>query len=243
MTPVTESSVVADLAEEATRLKEEMKELSENRDLDVARLESEIQLRRTEMSQLYSSLDKLLFLSSVTDAFSRSTSAPQSSKLSKPTPASKSHRAISPSILDLPAVQAAATHSKSRRVSDLPEGNQTKQEVEETLRLEEEIREMERKIRMLSGGPESEGSSVQPTGGSELPQETYGDSALILIQIKDLQAEIASLRQRLGLAIEEKQRVEKLLEKKSSTTISDEQASREEAQRAYIERLEADRSR
>lgn len=36
MTPFTESSVVADLAEEATRLKEEMKELSENRDLDVS---------------------------------------------------------------------------------------------------------------------------------------------------------------------------------------------------------------
>lgn len=105
------------------------------------------------MSQLYSSLDKLLFLSSVTDASSRTTFAPQSSGFRKQIPASKSHRAISPSILDLPAVQAAATHSKSRRVSDLPEGDQAKQEVEETLRLEEEIREMERKVSQTKVSP------------------------------------------------------------------------------------------
>ncbi|GAA5972855.1 hypothetical protein JCM3765_007909 [Sporobolomyces pararoseus] len=242
--PLTETSVAIDLTEEATRLRAEMRHLSENRDLDVSRLEAEIRLRRTEMSQLYSSLDKLLFLSSVTNGRSQSSFASQDLTASrKHISATKSNRAISPSILDLPAVQAAATHSRSRRVSDLPEGDHTKEDVQETLRLEEEIRDMERKIRMLSGGPESEGISVDPTDGSALPAGDDEASAILLTQIRELQAEVDTIRRQLELAIEEKERLAKLLEQKSTTTSTDEQGRREEAQRAYIERLEADRSR
>lgn len=102
------------------------------------------------MNQLYSSLDHLVFLSS--SAFepastnSRPTSATHDTQSQAPRRKSKP---VLSSILDLPAVQAAADHSRSRQVP----GSSAGDEAGDTLKLEEEIREMERKVNRLNFSP------------------------------------------------------------------------------------------
>ncbi|GAA5895665.1 uncharacterized protein JCM6883_001580 [Sporobolomyces salmoneus] len=239
----TKESIVADLVEDTNRLKAEMSAMNENRDIEVAQLEAELRLRRSEMSQLYSSLDKLLFLSATPIQSVDPAPVLSSSTTTSGTVASGRRKStISPSILDLPAVQAAAAHSRSRRSSELPAGDQTIEEMGNTLRLEEEIREMERKIRMLSGGPESEGSSVEPEDGSALRGNGDDQSARLLQHIRELEADLTAVRKQLEVATKEKESLERLVGKLDKPRSSD-GVEREEAQRAYIERLEADRYR
>lgn len=142
--------MVADLAEEARLLRAEMKDLVDSRDnevnrirlafaflcvrpgtltrchLQVIRLENEIRLRRSEMTQLYSSLDKLLSLSFA---------APPPDTT---TPSNSSALDAARIVLDPPAIRSA--ESQPRLVSDETGG-------EDTRELEQEIRIMERKVR------------------------------------------------------------------------------------------------
>ncbi|GAA5820784.1 hypothetical protein JCM11491_003901 [Sporobolomyces phaffii] len=213
-------SVITELADEISRLRAELKDTIHNRDTEVARLEAEVRLRRSEMNQLYSSLDQLSFLpgASSTSQTGHNVSAQQTRTFSR----RQGSKTAVGSVLELPAVQAAASHSRSRRPSNLTIGQQTVGDIGETLRLEEEIREMERKIRLLSGEPESEDSSAEPADGSALPAELDAsvEDGRGSMRIDTLSRELEAVKRELETARREKALLERELDE-VSCAISD----------------------
>ncbi|GAA5927102.1 uncharacterized protein JCM15063_000456 [Sporobolomyces koalae] len=192
----TSAELFNDLASETERMRADMKSLCATRDVELVRLEAEIQLRRTEMAQLYSSLDQLLCLSPAittapTDSLDVRANASDAAKMA-------ATRDIG-SVLDLPAIQAAASYSRSRQPLHPLSGDQTIEEVAETLQLEQEIREMEKRIRLLSGGPQSDASSVKPLDGS-----SSGG-----VEHERLQGELEAVKRDLAQALREKADLER----------------------------------
>ncbi|GAA5978574.1 hypothetical protein JCM21900_004736 [Sporobolomyces salmonicolor] len=242
---------IADLSSEMDRTRREADRLLAERDAEIARLEAEQRLRRDEMAQLYASLDTLLNLSHLP--------APAQSPMSAAFPSSsKGHHPPAPladprtsaslsSVLDLPAIQAIAAHSRSRLQGRASKGGVAVEDMGDTLRLEQEIREMERTIRLLSDEENHSRSSIVPEDG---PASNTIDSVkskfnrdTLLRTIDELNDQVSRLQRELEEVTSERTVLRRLCDEQRVSSKQPGNTVREEAAEAYIQRLEADRAR
>ncbi|GAA5862829.1 hypothetical protein JCM5353_008765, partial [Sporobolomyces roseus] len=242
--PLSREEIIADLTDELGILRAEIREMGVSREAELARLTIELQLRRNEMSQLYASLDQILVLS---PSPLTGTVKPRQKGSNDLTDSHHPQNPSFSSLLDLSAVQPATPPLQSRSDRRPVAGNTTCEDPGETLRLEEEIRDMERKIRQLSGAPESEGSSIDPEDGSDRAEKAVDVSPtyeILLRQTTELEDELESMENELAIANHERAVLRRQCEEMQQATAGNaEQAKLEGTAQAYIERLEADRSR
>ncbi|GAA5946524.1 hypothetical protein JCM1841_005513 [Sporobolomyces salmonicolor] len=242
---------IADLSSEMDRTKRDADRLLAERDAEIARLEAEQRLRRDEMAQLYASLDTLLNLSHLpAPAQSPMTAAISSSSKGHTPPArfadSRTSASLS-SVLDLPAIQAIAAHSRSRLQARASESGVAVEDMGDTLRLEQEIREMERTIRLLSDEENHSRSSIPPEDG---PASNTTDSVksksnrdTLLRTIDELNDQVSRLQRELEEVTSERTALRRLCDEQRVSSKQPPNTVREEAAEAYIQRLEADRGR
>ncbi|BGP41381.1 hypothetical protein JCM10450v2_005423 [Rhodotorula kratochvilovae] len=213
----------------------------------VTRLTADLQVRRTELSRLYTSLDSILTLHPLPN-----------SRTPLPIPAPASAQPAPParppsSVLDLPGVRAAAAHSRAREflahhMARSGESGTVPKDVAETLRLEEEVRNLEVEIARLDGaeGAAAEdaqaASSVLPADGSQTGagSEHPDPHTDLLDTIAHLEGELDRVRAELAQADNERTTLRRLLQEKEHAT---RQSGREEALLQRVERLEDERRR
>ncbi|GAA5919943.1 hypothetical protein JCM5296_002036, partial [Sporobolomyces johnsonii] len=243
---------IADLSSEVERTRRQADHLLAERDAEIARLEAEQRLRRDEMAQLYASLDTLLNLSHPPASIQSPTSAAIPSALKEnhpPEPSADPRTSASlPSVLDLPAVQAIAAHSRSRLQGGASQAGIAMEDIGDTLRLEREIREMERTIRLLSGEEGPNRSSIGPEDGSAINTvdgvKSDFDRGTLLRTIDELNDQVSRLQRELEEVTSERTALRRLCnEQRRASPKQPGNTVREEAAEAYIQRLEADRAR
>ncbi|GAA5993664.1 hypothetical protein JCM10908_000668 [Rhodotorula pacifica] len=151
----SQDNLVAHLRAENAELERSKTEQLAGKELQIARLEADITVRRDELQRLCASVDSLLGLG--IPATARATDNINATP-SNARPASRSQRQTS--VLQHPSVQAAAQHSHSREylttaslsspmLLEKVELASLPPQVATTLALEEEVRELERQIALL----------------------------------------------------------------------------------------------
>ncbi|GAA6054325.1 hypothetical protein JCM3770_001435 [Rhodotorula araucariae] len=153
------------------------------------------------------------------------------------------------SVLDLPGVRAAAAHSRARgflaqRAQRDKDGEEVPEDVAETLRLEEEVRNLEAAIARLDAAGQSAehdapaDSSILPIDGSQLGTEVEHSASRAdnCDTIARLEGELDRVRADLVQADHERTALKRLLHEKG-------EPAREEALLHRVAQLEGERNR
>ncbi|GAA5867954.1 hypothetical protein JCM8547_003423 [Rhodosporidiobolus lusitaniae] len=259
----SKGALLAHLSRELEREKTEAVAALAEKEEEIVRLRADHASRRSEAQQLYASLDTLFSLGVPHLSTAQTVPLPRAEDDEAEQLRSSHHSlplhplAQHTSILSHPSLAAAALHSRSRSAAyqDISSISQLPPDVGETLRLEEEVRGLEREIARLG----STAVSDPPLGAQAVPQDASllvepdlspTDCLALLSTISDLTAQLERLQKELREVKNERAALRGVCERyrrNSEETTSTQQPlgwkEREEELLARVEELEAECSR
>ncbi|GAA6015748.1 hypothetical protein JCM10207_008784 [Rhodosporidiobolus poonsookiae] len=259
--------LIAQLSAQLRRVEEETRSALQEKEDEITRLKADQQARRDEAQQLYRSLDTLLALggppaaqnvplppSTAEEAEQLATSQrthlrrlslstlPHIHSINTTTSSTRAPAPAPPSLLDHPSLAAAARHSRSREAQykDISTGG-LPDEVQETLALEDEVRELEREIARLNHDPASD--PAQPALSVRAEADLPSDERHALLQktIDDLSAQVEQLSVALRETREERGALQRVCDEYRTAGAAE--AQPDEALLARIAQLEDENKR